>query len=236
MMRLKGFTLAEVLITLGIIGVVAAMTIPNLINRNQKRIIETNLKETYSILSQMMKMAENDDILIDTAIPDSMAGMKLWFETYMKPYVKYGNVCYYTKGCWHSKNPTKMLNGGTTRANITGIGVGSESITVSLLNGANLSIDGDLASVIKSDFGVETDGKSSIVVYIDANGNNGPNIIGKDIYIAIFVNGQLVPAGKDVSSDAVNTNCSKGNTGKYCLSKVKNSGWEIPNDVWNIKI
>ncbi len=38
-MRRFGFTLAEVLTTLGIIGIVAAMTIPNLINKNQKRII-----------------------------------------------------------------------------------------------------------------------------------------------------------------------------------------------------
>ena len=43
----KGFTLAEVLITLGIIGIVAAMTIPNLIAKNQKRLVETRLKSTY---------------------------------------------------------------------------------------------------------------------------------------------------------------------------------------------
>ena len=80
-MTKRAFTLAEILITLGIIGVVAAMTIPTLIQKNQKRIIEANLKETYSTLSQMMKMAENDDILLDTNIPDNMAGMKQWIET-----------------------------------------------------------------------------------------------------------------------------------------------------------
>ena len=36
----KGFTLAEVLITLGIIGVVAAMTMPTLIQNHQKRSLE----------------------------------------------------------------------------------------------------------------------------------------------------------------------------------------------------
>ena len=38
----RGFTLAEVLITLGIIGVVAALTIPTLINNYQKKINGTN--------------------------------------------------------------------------------------------------------------------------------------------------------------------------------------------------
>ena len=44
-----GFTLAEVLITLGIIGVVAAMTIPNLITSAQKNATVTGLREAHSI-------------------------------------------------------------------------------------------------------------------------------------------------------------------------------------------
>ena len=48
------FTLAEVLITLGIIGIVAAMTIPTLINKKQKAEIETQLKENYSIIQQSL--------------------------------------------------------------------------------------------------------------------------------------------------------------------------------------
>lgn len=48
----KGFTLAEVLITLGIIGVVAAMTMPTLINNiNNKQNIAA-LKKAYSLISQ----------------------------------------------------------------------------------------------------------------------------------------------------------------------------------------
>ena len=44
------FTLAEVLITLGIIGVVAAMTLPTLINMTNKKELEVALKKTYSEL------------------------------------------------------------------------------------------------------------------------------------------------------------------------------------------
>lgn len=52
----KAFTLAEVLITLGVIGVVAAITIPTLIENHQKRTVETRLKKFYSNMSQAIQM------------------------------------------------------------------------------------------------------------------------------------------------------------------------------------
>ena len=54
----KAFTLAEVLITLGIIGVVAAMTLPTLIQNYKDKERVTALKKQYSIFSQALKMAE----------------------------------------------------------------------------------------------------------------------------------------------------------------------------------
>ena len=48
------FTLAEVLITLGIIGIVSAMTIPTLINNYQKKVTVTRLQQTYSMLNQAL--------------------------------------------------------------------------------------------------------------------------------------------------------------------------------------
>ena len=56
----SGFTLAEVLITLGIIGVVAAMTLPTLIQKHQKRVLEKQFIKAYSLISQAAKKAEAD--------------------------------------------------------------------------------------------------------------------------------------------------------------------------------
>lgn len=50
--RNNGFTLAEVLITLGIIGVVVAMTIPTLISKYKHKEYETRFKKAYSMLAQ----------------------------------------------------------------------------------------------------------------------------------------------------------------------------------------
>ncbi len=57
-MNKKGFTLAEVLITLGIIGVIAIMTIPQLLNHFQRVEVENRLKHTYALFYQAMQKAE----------------------------------------------------------------------------------------------------------------------------------------------------------------------------------
>lgn len=51
------FTLAEVLITLGIIGIVAAMTLPVLMGKYVERERITALKKTYSLLQQAFEIA-----------------------------------------------------------------------------------------------------------------------------------------------------------------------------------
>lgn len=52
----KAFTLAEVLITLGIIGIVAAMTLPGVINNSRSKQLETAFKKNYSSISQALAM------------------------------------------------------------------------------------------------------------------------------------------------------------------------------------
>lgn len=56
----NGFTLAEVLITLGIIGVVAAMTMPTLIQKNQDKELISRIKKTYSDVSNAIIRAQTD--------------------------------------------------------------------------------------------------------------------------------------------------------------------------------
>ncbi len=62
--NLSAFTLAEVLITLGIIGVVAALTIPNMIVNYQKKVLPVRLQKFYSTFTNALQMsqAENGDI------------------------------------------------------------------------------------------------------------------------------------------------------------------------------
>ena len=90
------FTLAEVLITLGIIGIVAAMTIPTLIANYQKKITTTRLKHAYSLVTQSSKMWEVDyssDERYGDCFPanDPDAALEK-FEKYYVPYIKFAKV------------------------------------------------------------------------------------------------------------------------------------------------
>lgn len=235
------FTLAEVLITLGIIGIVAAMTIPTLINKKQKAEIETQLKENYSIIQQSLKMAENDDIAIDSYLAENIESVKSWFYTNLAPYMKYSHVCFNAEGCWQSMGPTKTLAGSVARYNQTNIGVGYNIVTIKLNNGANVSFDSYGTNDIKTLLGRNcTYEDKALGIFIDVNGDRKPNIIGKDIYVAVWTDKGLLPAGIDETEATVDSNCSATantiNAGYYCLLKVKNNGWKIPDDVWNKKI
>ena len=60
MKKIYGFTLAEVLITLGIIGVVAALTMPSLIANYQKMVLKNQFKKAYSTVFQGIRQVEAD--------------------------------------------------------------------------------------------------------------------------------------------------------------------------------
>lgn len=51
-LKKDAFTLAEVLVTLGIIGVVAALTMPTLVSNHKKAVLKSQFKKTYSTISQ----------------------------------------------------------------------------------------------------------------------------------------------------------------------------------------
>lgn len=93
----KGFTLAEVLITLGIIGVVAAMTLPALINNYKKQQTVNQLKKAYSEISQVFQRAEADHETMDTwNFSGYQAGYtraSYFAENYFLPYIKNIKIC-----------------------------------------------------------------------------------------------------------------------------------------------
>ncbi len=102
MKKRNAFTLAEVLITLGIIGIVAAMTMPTLIQKNNNRVVETRLMKFYSAINQAVKMAEVyygdkkywwEDVKGATIDKDGnpvpgTSDVEKWFRKYLAPYMK----------------------------------------------------------------------------------------------------------------------------------------------------
>lgn len=97
------FTLAEVLLTMTIIGVVAAMTIPTLHYQRVKKEYTTKLKNFYSRMDNAILDMETDyGSFRDLRKPDNGKGYD-WYMKYIDPYVghqyvKDGNKVFYSDG------------------------------------------------------------------------------------------------------------------------------------------
>ena len=84
--RRVAFTLAEVLITLGIIGVVAALTIPTLLANHRKQVAVTRMQKFYTTFNQAILLAENKYGEIeywDNADLFTPSGSGDWFNKYL---------------------------------------------------------------------------------------------------------------------------------------------------------
>jgi prepilin-type N-terminal cleavage/methylation domain-containing protein len=202
-----GFTLAEVLITLGIIGVVAAMTMPTLIQNQQKRSLEVATQKFYSTLSQAVKkyMAdEGVDDLRNTPLsanyygheyyesPEAIASLK----DFVTKYLKVVEECDYDANNCFAPN-YKIWDGGEPDGNfITYVSADQRDYVLA---------DG---SVIRIGY---WDEDAPIIVYVDVNGKKGPNRVGYDLWnMDIFYDGSIDESG-------INPECKKGipATSKY---------------------
>ena len=219
----KAFTLAEVLITLGIIGVISAITIPSLLTKVRYVRDSAILKEDFSILKQMMLSANDDGAMGEIVVGNNMDEMKKWFNTYFLPYIKVVNVCYGTSGCFASK--IKTSNGSIMTSNIP---CGWQSLAFTLNNGSYVCMDdfGD------SRFGVIPNSQT-IGILVDINGDKNPNQLGKDIFAFVFKDESLVPGGYDMTQSQIDANCSEKCSsgpycGTYCTQKAVQNGYKLP--------
>lgn len=236
----NGFTLAEVLITLGIIGIVAALTLPTLITNYQKKRAVTQLKATYSILSQAFEMAKSDygDMTYwDTGsyygqTSDSTKLYTSFAEKYFVPYIKpvknYGVTSFKNIGYdgIYYLNKTKDNNA-----------LGGQRYIVSLANGSiiAISLDGhcDQSSTDSNGNWVCDTGwyYTSIYMIVDINGLQRPNTEGKDIFV-MNVNSNKF-GFYNYSNTANDRNwllnaCSENSTeNRHCGRLIQYDGWEI---------
>ena len=112
----SAFTLAEVLITLAIIGVVAVMTIPTLISDYQKQVTVTKLKVTYSTINQALRLSAIDNgpvsnwdrnILVkdvDWTYDETLD----WFNKYLAPYLRYSKIEKFSNGTYVGANGEEL--------------------------------------------------------------------------------------------------------------------------------
>lgn len=219
-----GFTLAEVLITLGIIGVVAAMTIPNLMTKNQQRETVTKLERAISVFNQAYKMSFDE--LGDVTPNEALAlGAPEYVKKYWAPFIKINSICTTYDQCGYDNiNPMTTPNGTNTNSNIIS---GNARIGITTMDG--------FTYVIYTAWWDTVDNtgftKPASRVLVDLNGSAKPNRWGRDVFALERVEDKGVfPAGYDKSNEQVNNSCNKNGNGEFCAEKIRRAGWNIEKD------
>ena len=210
----RGFTLAEVLITLVVIGVVAAITVPTIANTHTDHMYISALKKNYSVLSNAFKLTKDYDYndYKDWSHKDSNNNVIWENYTYLKQYLYVIRECKNEKGCW-SDDITKAPTGQNAMS-ASELGIGGNIITFTLNDGTNVDLDYWSKSDIIKNFGVEKDlFDNTLSIFVDVNGDKKPNMLGRDVFAFILTEKGVVPAGLNNKSK----NCKT--TGYDCAAK-----------------
>ncbi len=182
-----GFTLAEVLITLGIIGVVAAITIPAIQAKYFEKVVVAKVKQTYSILGNAVNMMISEQgcgvsSCYNTVSAPDIETIAGWVDKYFK---------YTEKTCVPANGSKKAiswlpefgytLDGQKTNNPVHSVAynfgnhLNSNVCFYKLNNGVNLAITRHNT--------FDPNGGSVLYFVMDANGKQGPNRVGKDVFV-----------------------------------------------------
>lgn len=255
---LKGrnsFTLAEVLITLGIIGVVAVMTLPALISKYNEFVTINQLKQVYSQLSNAIRMSE----AVNGSLKDwdwgngeqTYAVSSKFAETYILPYLSKNAVqCKSKNLCFGKYKYFKALNG----SNILGIYTTSP---VYKYNDKTLLIT--VTNIPSKNCPTCSQRIKYAEIFVDVNGNKGDAILGKDVFqftlfnytylTGMWVLTDLCPKGEhyglhlgsiagywggycrslDEMFSGNPGTCNINGTGEDCGLAIEKNGWKIPD-------
>lgn len=214
-MEKKAFTLSEVLITLGIIGVVAAITIPGLITSYRAIVLESQFKEQYSRLAQALRMMVKEEEI--SLVPKDIQGN---FSKYLSKYYNISHDC-------------GRINVGTTGCitlNTEGIvdhykTYTGHNITFGYLDDGTIVLNDGTTLFFEQ--GSQAITLGYYIIGIDINGYlNKPNRLGHDLFVfKIGEDGELIPPTNIKTWNPISM-CSRTSTssvnGYGCVEKAIN--------------
>lgn len=211
MKKITAFTLSEVLITMAIVGVIAAITVPTLKGSLDRSAYAEACKKSYVYLSDVMEStrALGDSYEKWTFNDDNTDLITTKVEVLLNTVKK----CSGAAGCWSPD--TKGLNKGTA-TNFTNQGYGSPARSYKMADGSNLTID-----VMGEGYNVTRDRTNTLLFAVDVNGDKKPNRLGEDTFIFILGDNGVLPAGNNANG---NGNCTRAGEGTDCAARVIREG------------
>lgn len=220
----NAFTLAEVLITLGIIGVVAAMTLPTLVQKQQEKATVTALKKFYSTISQAYLFAINEKGTVDNW--GFTTGKAKELLTTIEPYLKFIKYCEVGEKCHPEENV--VFRNGTTYINEIFNPINEARVSATLSDGSIIGayLQSPDCSIVYGNSKALSNVCGEYM--IDINGGKKPNQYGKDIFIFNITKYGIIPNGTE------NYTFNKYNFNDGCLNKSSEgfgcTAWVIYNE------
>ena len=240
--RKSAFTLAEVLITLGIIGVVAALTLPSLLANYTKTQTVVQLKKSYSVLEQTIKNAENDYGEVNNwpEWDDAEIILNKYFVPYLQGTKEFGKVKSWDKAICYTpsvKTHVDNLNRIVQYTFLSGMHVSNpfyanKTASIQLNDGTCIGLN----PILDLNENASYSALFSRLILIDVNGaQKAPNVVGKDLFF-FYINsdGVIKPFGDIWSRDRIlspsfNLSCNTKSIlgGHTCAYRIMQEGWKI---------
>ena len=208
-MKNKAFTLAEVLITLGIIGVVAAFTLPVLINKYQEHVVISKYKKMYSTLANAYNLA-----IAENGSPDQwQVETRIDFLKKLEPYLNISEECYNKVGCT-TMGKYVSLSGETMFGNLNNSTVYPK---LRLNNGFSISMirnpNPDCIYTYTDKDGTVTKRNNICAqcygIIANTKSDKENNVYGKDFFAFDFTKQSVMPTGYNASDATVKASCDK---------------------------
>ena len=216
-MRIKGFTLAEVLITLAIIGVIAAISVPSLIQKTNSEELKVQLKKNYATVNQALAKLAFDNGSLKSLCT---ANYNDCFSNLMGNYVKTIKKCPVgtaAGNCWNNDGEWYTPSGaayGTSWRNA----IKAQSGMI-FNNGTFLLLSYDPTC--------SSDGRFCGGMIMDTNGFKKPNIVSKDIFIFYYDDNtqSILPDGPSLGTGSVCDTTSENGSFQCSEDRLIGKGW-----------
>ncbi len=226
MKKLFAFTLSETLITLGIIGIVATLTIPNVMTQYKNKVYVTQLQRVYNQLANAAVQKMNDERVDTLAYTDLTLGSE-YIGKFFKKYFKVNVDCGTSKtttDCF----ATNYKSLDKKKSEVPGWQNWSENdfYCVMLNTGASVCMfrmtpDDEL------DTGVHHGGSD---VVVDVNGATPPNIGGRDLFGFTLYSDGTVSSGYILQPSRCESNEGTeagAQYGSFCIDRIISDGWKM---------
>ena len=223
----KGFTLAEVLITLTIIGIVAALTIPTLINNVNEAQYNAGVKDIYNKLSSTLSMAvSNNGGLIHAGISGSTAdAFRNDFCNVMGCTQYYNNEQDTYNNLYN--NNYSFYKGGGINSSLYGLmdyWYSNVDMSGASLNNGNYLVFIPYTDCTSSSYFAQNNPLQTGIcgeIIVDTNGTQGPNMAGQDLYFFHVSqdnnqNYSIQPWGTPDDINSQGGDCGIGGQGSMC--------------------